>query len=175
MEARVDAKSCRDGAPLHKENHSVFFSIAALIAVCAAAVFSLPALAQQYRAWFVYPTLRAHINEKLRDPATTLFRNEFLTSLGHLCGELNSKNSMGGYVGFRRFVVAGPHDVLLEHHGSLSSDIHRTTEAMIAVLDKRNALLPRAIEAKVHVTVESVPATAEAAVFEGEWSRRCGK
>jgi hypothetical protein len=41
----------------------------------------------------------------MKDPESTRFRNLYSTNGTHVCGEFNSKNSNGGYVGFMRFVV----------------------------------------------------------------------
>jgi hypothetical protein len=43
----------------------------------------------------------------LRDPESARFRKVFISPRGRaVCGEVNAKNSMGGYVGFRRFISA---------------------------------------------------------------------
>jgi len=39
----------------------------------------------------------------LKDPDSAKFRN-VVAIRGVVCGEINAKNSMGGYVGFRRFI-----------------------------------------------------------------------
>ncbi|MBC3920014.1 hypothetical protein H8L32_21275 [Undibacterium sp. CY18W] len=49
---------------------------------------------------------REFVASKLKDPQSTQFRNEVL-KIGILCGELNSKNSYGAYVGFKRFIASG--------------------------------------------------------------------
>lgn len=46
---------------------------------------------------------RDFITKDLKDPASTEFRNEVFKD-NVLCGELNSKNSYGAYVGFKKFV-----------------------------------------------------------------------
>lgn len=47
------------------------------------------------------------IREALNDPESARFRNVILSPKGRaVCGEINAKNKMGGYVGFRRFIVA---------------------------------------------------------------------
>ena len=43
------------------------------------------------------------IADSLKDPGSAQFRNIRETSPGILCGEVNGKNAMGGYVGFQRF------------------------------------------------------------------------
>ncbi|HEX5126486.1 MAG TPA: hypothetical protein VFW00_07075 [Rhodocyclaceae bacterium] len=47
------------------------------------------------------------IVNRLNDPESARFRNVFISPKGRaICGEVNAKNSMGGYVGFRRFISA---------------------------------------------------------------------
>jgi hypothetical protein len=54
------------------------------------------------------------IEKILKDPASVQWRNEKLASNGQtLCGEVNAKNSMGGYVGFKHF-IATPNSFLIE-------------------------------------------------------------
>jgi hypothetical protein len=43
----------------------------------------------------------------LKDPESARFRNAFVSPRGRaVCGSVNAKNSMGGYTGFKRFIVA---------------------------------------------------------------------
>lgn len=59
------------------------------------------------------------VKAKLNDPDSAKFRNERLVGPltlkgGLLCGEVNAKNAMGGYVGYRKFAAsAGQNDVEL--------------------------------------------------------------
>jgi hypothetical protein len=60
---------------------------------------------------------RAAVTRDLKDPSSVQFRNLFVVKkpfksddgktyqLYALCGELNAKNSYGGYAGFRRFTA----------------------------------------------------------------------
>lgn len=50
------------------------------------------------------------IANNLKDPGSAQFRNIRESSPGILCGEVNAKNAMGGYVGFKRFTwhIAAP-------------------------------------------------------------------
>jgi cytochrome c-type biogenesis protein CcmH/NrfG len=48
---------------------------------------------------------RQLVTNQLKDPFSVQFRNEVLTRDGWLCGELNSKNGFGAYVGYSRFLV----------------------------------------------------------------------
>lgn len=44
---------------------------------------------------------KQEIEKNLKDPASAQYRN--LRVASGVCGEVNAKNSLGGYVGFRRF------------------------------------------------------------------------
>lgn len=47
------------------------------------------------------------IRDALNDPESARFRHAFVSPKGRaVCGEVNAKNKMGGYAGFRRFIVA---------------------------------------------------------------------
>ena len=64
------------------------------------------------------------IQQKLKDPSSAQFKNVFfnraLNNTPVVCGEVNSKNSFGGYAGFQRFVAAGSQFAYLENE--LSGD-----------------------------------------------------
>jgi len=55
------------------------------------------------------------VRAKLKDPRSADFRNVFFhrgsQNVPVTCGEVNSKNSFGGYIGFQRFVSAGQADL----------------------------------------------------------------
>lgn len=57
---------------------------------------------------------REFVKGVLKDPASAEFRNEFVGSSGVPCGEVNAKNSFGGYTGFKRFVSAGREATFIE-------------------------------------------------------------
>jgi hypothetical protein len=65
-----------------------------------------------YRYYLVHE-LRKPVLAELNDPESAQFRNErvfsnWTVSGGALCGEINARNRMGGFVGFNEFtVVAG--------------------------------------------------------------------
>ncbi|WP_417283756.1 hypothetical protein [Comamonas sp.] len=55
--------------------------------------------------------LRKPVLSQLNDPDSALFRNEVIrgpwkAADSTLCGELNARNKMGGYVGYKKFYVA---------------------------------------------------------------------
>ena len=47
------------------------------------------------------------LEASLRDPTTVQYRDVQAYSENVVCGEYNAKNGYGGYVGFKKFVVAG--------------------------------------------------------------------
>lgn len=58
--------------------------------------------------------LRRHLESVLKDVSSAQYRNETINPVSkHLCGEVNAKNSMGGYTGYKRF-ISGPAAVALE-------------------------------------------------------------
>lgn len=46
------------------------------------------------------------VREQLKDPDSARFRNTTVSGVAY-CGEVNAKNSYGGYVGFKRFIAIG--------------------------------------------------------------------
>jgi hypothetical protein len=51
------------------------------------------------------------VKQRLKDPSSVEFRNVYFhrgsESIPVTCGEVNSKNSFGGYVGFQKFISGG--------------------------------------------------------------------
>ncbi len=57
------------------------------------------------------------LKNHLKDPDSAKFKNVFFSKLSGspvACGEVNSKNALGGYVGYQRFVAAGTSLAVLE-------------------------------------------------------------
>lgn len=49
--------------------------------------------------------LRAKVLASLKDPASAQWQNEIVSpDKNTICGEVNAKNSMGGYVGFKHYI-----------------------------------------------------------------------
>lgn len=74
----------------------------AAVGILVAAVFA-------YRAYLINQ-LQDLVAAELSDPASAQFRNirlfsDWTPSGSAMCGEVNAKNQMGGYVGFRNFVA----------------------------------------------------------------------
>lgn len=62
---------------------------------------------------------RDAVRARLKDPDSAQFRNQ-----AGWCGEVNAKNSLGGYVGYRRFIASG-RTVLVE--GDVSGVVFNDT------------------------------------------------
>lgn len=80
-----------------------FFTAIVVLAALAGAVFA-------YRAYLI-SELRKPVIAQLSDPESAQFRNERLVGewtviSSILCGEVNSKNKLGGYTGFAPFFAA---------------------------------------------------------------------
>ncbi len=111
------------------------------IVICAvgAAAIALAALWVNYESWVTIPRIRAHVAAQFRDPVSTQFRNDRIAKLGPLCGEVNSKNGNGGYVGFSRFIYQGADAPLyVEGHALIGRE---STEDVIKRMDRIRAIL----------------------------------
>lgn len=67
----------------------------------------LAGAAYAYTVYLVHQ-LRQPVLSELKDPDSAKFRNEkvrggFTVGTAYLCGEVNAKNQMGGYVGYKKF------------------------------------------------------------------------
>jgi hypothetical protein len=74
-----------------------------VLSVVGVAVATAGVLAFKWDEWFVWPEMRTGVLSLLVDPGSAQFRNEKAGD-GYLCGEVNSRNSMGGFVGYARFI-----------------------------------------------------------------------
>lgn len=45
-----------------------------------------------------------YVKEKIRDPASAQFRNQFIGKGGAPCGEVNAKDAFGAYLGYQRYI-----------------------------------------------------------------------
>ena len=55
-----------------------------------------------------------NVRARLKDPASATFKGEFVSKTGIPCGEVNSKNSFGGYTGYQRYMASGGGLAVLE-------------------------------------------------------------
>lgn len=162
-------------------NRATLMPFVVLILVCAGVALSLPFLRHKYDEWFVFPALRAQISDSLLDPASTQYRNEFLTSGGVLCGQLNSKNSAGGYVGFHRY-ISGAHLRYLETVGWVEKQGEtRSAEDITEMLEAQNEVLRETIQllkANPDVSRPSEEAVHKMTIrklFELKWKKICAR
>lgn len=75
------------------------------------------------------------VRRSLKDPTSAQFRNVRLISWSSgkvICGEVNAKNSYGGYVGFKRF-VASPNSSQIERTGNRFPEIDTIANSGINV------------------------------------------
>ena len=45
-----------------------------------------------------------YVREKIREPASAQFRNQFIGKGGAPCGEVNAKDAFGAYLGYQRYI-----------------------------------------------------------------------
>lgn len=115
----------------------------------------------KYEDWVTLPAARALISAQLNDPGSAQFRDDRFAKTGWFCGELNAKNPMGGYVGFKRFISGGSNGIFyVEGHGRLGE---QTTEEAVALVE---------IEIKLMKTLQQVRAAAPDAPIPSAGERR---
>lgn len=66
---------------------------------------SVPAADPVYPRTEISPQARALIRAGAKDEDSLKFRHEFTARAGVYCGEVNGKNSLGAYAGFKRFIA----------------------------------------------------------------------
>jgi len=85
---------------------------------------------------FTEEQLKDLVRTSLKDPESANFKNLRVMSNGRaLCGDVNAKNSYGGYTGFKAF-VADSEGVYWENDGSTAASIGR--------IESRRTYVPRA-------------------------------
>lgn len=86
-----------------------------------------------YRQFVLLPPLKAQVLRQLTDPDSAQWRDlhyygDWTPSGGLLCGEVNAKNAMGGYAGYRSFSADAKSanilnsTMLTEYCGELKTD-----------------------------------------------------
>ncbi len=148
-----------------------------------ALVMCVSVLYVNYNVWFVFPKFRAVINDGLKDPASTQYRNEKLIPEGWLCGELNSKNGSGGYIGFKKYIVSTVGEAYLEEHGYVgkAEDIHGNTKRVIEqlevetkIIEERNALRESTGLQLEKLSEYERSDEAKRRIFNKKWKEICG-
>ncbi|MFA9275059.1 MAG: hypothetical protein ACEQSE_09325 [Candidatus Aquirickettsiella gammari] len=123
--------------------------------------------------------LREPIVSMLVDPMSAQFRNEKRIGENILCGEVNAKNQMGGYIGFKKFIRT----LEFSHiDGSginrFSSDIGKSTDDVIAALDVKIKIRENQIKNKeageaYRLSDREIDALVEKKLFEKNWLENC--
>lgn len=89
---------------IKKSNTSIVIAILVAALLIVAAVVFAPMLRENVLQMGTDDTdsVERHIASQMIDPRSTTFRNMTKVTFGY-CGEVNSKNKFGGYVGFKKF------------------------------------------------------------------------
>lgn len=144
--------------------------IAIALGIGASVIYNL-----KYDEWVAIPKARESFRSQLRDPGSAQFRNERITKAGALCGEVNAKNGMGGYVGFKKYISHGagsfvegtwllgeaPHDRYMQH---LNQRL---------VITKRYATIRKDFPDVESPSTEAITEMASVELFEDEWRNTC--
>jgi len=114
----ANAKACPQcGEPPKKPPSRIFLALIAFVGIgVAMTVFqgrpdpaaverAAAAAAPAYPRAEISTAARAHVRANSKDPDSLQFRNEFTAKAGTHCGEVNGKNSFGGYTGYKRFIT----------------------------------------------------------------------
>lgn len=114
------------GAAYKKTTPKWIVIVAILVALMAGVVIGMPKSTSpspeksaQIKAIEQQTQSRIALQGYLKDPVTAQIRNHKGS-----CGEVNSKNSFGGYTGFKRF-IASPAIVAVEGESMASSDFQK--------------------------------------------------
>lgn len=130
----------------------------------------------KYGEWVAIPKAREHLVSLLRDPASAQTRNERITAAGVLCGEVNAKNGMGGYIGFRKFISYGPNSNYVEGSGLLNEasldDFIVRVQRKTEILKAQNARLEQGnVESTYSERQLNDMATEQ--IFQDKWDESC--
>jgi hypothetical protein len=83
----------------------VMAAIAATIAVAAlSGCGETPAQKKHKEATAIIAMGEKYVKEKIREPASAQFRNQFIGKGGAPCGEVNAKDAFGAYLGYQRYI-----------------------------------------------------------------------
>ncbi|MRW82934.1 hypothetical protein GJ698_02365 [Pseudoduganella sp. FT26W] len=152
-----------------------YIAAVAMLATLAAGI----AAYANYDEWFILPKARKLVADKLNDPLSAQFRNDRLIAENWHCGEVNGKNAMGGYVGFRRFISGRINkEVYLERTGMVGEE---TTAEVLLLADKVIARMKAQNEMKARDPDFKYPNESDAdrydrargEVFEDHWKAIC--
>jgi hypothetical protein len=132
-----------------------------------------------YDEWFKYPALRGYVSSQMKDPASSKFRGERISSSGWLCGEMNAKNSYGAYIGFKRFISVSPTSAYVDGMGYVGIERESSTAEIIDLLDERIKILKEknTENAKygnlIKLSQKELDEMVAATVFNRRWAESC--
>lgn len=100
-----------------------------------------------YEHFYLMPKARDAVTKNLRDPNSAQFRNQdFYRKAGRVCGEINSKNAYGAYVGFKRFISTSSGRYFIEGESPSSWDVRSELQQQIELLQEKNAALRKSLK-----------------------------
>lgn len=143
-----------------------------MIVIAAAGALGITATVN-YEAWFVAPKLRAGLLTSLVDPHSAQFRSERVAGGGTvICGEFNSKNRLGGYAGFRRYISTASGAFAIE--GERTATWDNSTQAIMSALQAKSAALRAARLAGGEPPPDfKIEAEVDRRMFSALWDKTC--
>lgn len=133
-----------------------------------------------------YDEYRAQINNVVKDPGSTVFKNEKISPNGVYCAEVNSKNSYGAFVGFERVMAktdgnewgSGGSYVFFEREGLEGSGGYQSIILLkieIVTVREHNSAREKELAGGDNATQSEneYRETALRKVFEKQWSENC--
>jgi hypothetical protein len=130
----------------------------------------------KYEDWVTIPRAREPVAAFMKDPASLQFRNDRITASGWLCGEVNAKNSMGGYTGFKKYMSRGPTVNYIEGDGVLGEwsgqDFIEKLDAKVAYMKRLNAAAER-LGVDASFSDEDAEIGARRNFFNKKWDEIC--
>jgi hypothetical protein len=78
--------------------------VALLVLLAIAACGETPAQKKHREATVLTAMGEKYVKEKIREPASAQFRNQFIGKGGAPCGEVNAKDAFGAYMGYQRYI-----------------------------------------------------------------------
>ena len=151
-----------------------------LILIAAAASAGAGVLWVKYDDWIRIPRARQPVRDLMKDPDSTKFRAESLESDGWLCGELNSKNEYGAYVGFKKFMSNKKGGKIFLQDMSLNEiSAKGSTEDFLVRLTKETKILQRENESRenggpiIRFSQRERDAIVAQEIFDDKWRDNC--
>jgi hypothetical protein len=135
---------------------------------------------------------REIISDQMKDPFSAQFKNETVGK-DAVCGEVNSKNAYGAYVGFKRYIVLNERaigqkssdtisyaDTYVEGSGRVTTK-KNNLDNLIEDMEIEAGLMTDLLAKRKRKLLEKVPTPEETAIllkemiFQKKWSKFCVK